>query len=494
LLVEFEDVQPYWHIFRFLTQDNLIVNGNVGIGTTPAEDLHVDGSIKAESKATIGPDNTNLSWWGIVAGSENIADGQGSGVLAGRFNEVNSEYSVITGGTANKAEGDFSVVSGGYGNRALGEYSFVGGGGPAAPGFPDSNVAIGNYTVITGGMSNEAVGNYGAIGGGVGNHVTGEASVVSGGSSHYANGDYSSIGGGYNNNTYSGANHATVAGGEFNSAGGIYSLVGGGYNNDALGDYSLVGGGYWNRALGDYSVVVGGGGPTSADSNTATGSHSFVGAGYNNLASGPYSFVAGGAGNTAGGNCSFAAGSGCNATGITSIALGSNCNTSGLYSFALGENANANHNNTFVWSDGSSTSSERSGQFRVGADGGVRLDINGYYFDFRYQVSVPSRVLYCSNGAKLTAAGVWTNNSSRDLKENYLRGISSGRNDEIILNTFFAAIVLQINAGIDVNTFHSFVTRHSFPPFGVIVANVVIRLEFKLILSDIICALIRTIT
>lgn len=93
------------------------------------------------------------------------------------------------------------------------------------------------------------------------------------------------------------------------------------------------------------------------------------------------------------------------------------CIASGYRSCAMGDSAHASHDYSFVWGGGGSTSSMRTGQFRVSASGGVRLDINeGKYFEF-LSTGNPERLLVCSNGAYLSADGVWYDAPRRDRVE-----------------------------------------------------------------------------
>jgi len=85
-----------------------------------------------------------------------------------------------------------------------------------------------------------------------------------------------------------------------------------------------------------------------------------VGAGNTNLASN--ATIAGGLNNTIGGNA------------IAAVIPGGEDNTAnGSHSFAAGEQATAEHDNTFVWSDGTATSSTNTRQFTVHASNGIRL-------------------------------------------------------------------------------------------------------------------------
>jgi len=85
-----------------------------------------------------------------------------------------------------------------------------------------------------------------------------------------------------------------------------------------------------------------------------------VGTGNTSLASN--ATIAGGLNNTIGGNA------------VAAVIPGGEDNTAnGSHSFAAGEQATAEHDNTFVWSDGTATSSTNTRQFTVHASNGIRL-------------------------------------------------------------------------------------------------------------------------
>jgi hypothetical protein len=155
---------------------------------------------------------------------------------------------------------------------------------------------------------------------------------------------------------------ATIAGG---GAAYFYDL---GDTNSVTADFGTVGGGGNNTASGVFSTVGGG------LNNTASGGYSTVGGGIDNTASGTESMVAGGYNNKAAGNNSFAAGQDCNVI----------------------------HDNSFMFSDGSTSfSTQAADTFNVLASG-------GYYF-------------YTGSGAglKLLAGQTaWSSISDRDVKKN----------------------------------------------------------------------------
>jgi hypothetical protein len=217
-----------------------------------------------------------------------------------------------------------------------------------------------------------ASGDYSVIGGGVDNTASGDGATVGGGGFNTASGEYATVGGG-GFNTASGE-YATVGGGQENTASDSAATVGGGYQNTASGEYATVGGGRGNTASGSLATVGGG------SSNTASGSYATVGGGAGNTASGGYSVVPGGYGNTANAG----------------------------YNLVFGENV-----------DPSVTETHRVYFF---GDGGSRpsgfLVINRLDGDHPIHVGTNNTN---GNGAYLTAAGVWTNGSSRSFKERFVQ-------------------------------------------------------------------------
>jgi hypothetical protein len=145
----------------------------------------------------------------------------------------------------------------------------------------------------------------------------------------------------------------------------------------------------------DDGGTIGGGGDNQAgDGSTDTGNATYatVGGGYTNVASGSYATIPGGQNNTAQGD----------------------------FSFAAGYRAKANHLGSFVWSDPRSATdftSQHNYQFRARAYGGFRFeDGESLWVEMAY---LPSSPITTSTGAYLTGGGAWTNNSDRNLKENF---------------------------------------------------------------------------
>jgi hypothetical protein len=268
---------------------------------------------------------------------------------------------------------------------------------PGPSGYGAPNVIGGApYNFVSSGVESATIGGGGAINfegsGPYTNSVTGDAGTVSGGLQNTASaygtiaggventaGPGSSIGGGGNNYT---SNSCTIGGGDFNVAVGDYSTVSGGYNNFA--------GGY-----GD--VVAGGGLTLYVGRNLASGTNSVVGGGAFNLAITNYATVPGGYSNLAGGQFSFAAGS----------------------------LAQATNNASFVWSDGSvTTTSITNNTVTMRATNGFRF--------------------FTGNGAAgaqlLANATSWTTLSDRNAKKNF-----SPVNAEAVLDKLAAIPIQQWN-------------------------------------------------
>jgi hypothetical protein len=245
------------------------------------------------------------------------------------------------------------------------------------------------------------------------------ATIGGGGASGGANqvtDNYGTVGGGYKNRAgnddvwASNAPYATVSGGEHNVASGSHATVGGGLYNTASGYASTVSGG------GGFDDVIG-----TPLSNTATGSYSTIGGGVLNTADGFGAAVGGGESNAAGGEDAVVSGgllNSANGSGAT-VPGGEGNVAAGNHSFAAGRKAKADHQGAFVWADSTDADlhSERSDQFRVRANGGVRLDVNSGGWVNIWNAG-NGRLLDTSTGAFLSQGGMWANASGREEKEN----------------------------------------------------------------------------
>ena len=185
-------------------------------------------------------------------------------------------------------------------------------------------------------------------------------------------------------------NFCTVTGGQYNSAKGNHSFVGGGLNNDASGNFSVAAGGFYSYAGNSYATV--GGGRT----NEATGTAATIAGGWLNTASGFYSAIPGGAENDA----------------------------EGMYSLAGGRKGKALHDGSMVFCANTnindSVMSGGNEQIVFYADGGIFITDSSQTAPYN-----TSRLINTKNGAYLSSTGVWTNSSSRELKENF-RSVDNG--------------------------------------------------------------------
>jgi hypothetical protein len=415
--------------------------------------LNTAGNGSADTGAFIGGGINNS----IAAGSMNVIVGgsgnyisnsqqQGGSVIGGGISDtVNSDMAVICGGRQNKACQNLAIIVGGENNVVDGVGSMIGGGMNNTAGrmLPDSciivggganNYAAGRYNTIGGGYANNIMADYATVGGGRNNFAWGMKSTIAGGVSNDASRISSTIGGGENNIA---GDYSTVAGGINNAASGLYTMVGGGLNNTVNNDGSVISGGegntiicvaggiasgYNNAAGGAYTdtaAFVGGG-----SFNNALGSHSTIAGGLNNRGSSPYTTIGGGAQDTASNQWATISGGSHNvASGWGSMIPGGAENVAaGTYSFAGGLGAHANHNGCFIYSDdypASSYLSDRDGQTKFKSRGGVKFDVNSLTSWVEIWNNGSGKLINTSTGAYLSTAGAWTNNSDRNLKENF---------------------------------------------------------------------------
>ncbi len=362
---------------------------------------------------------TNSTYGTISGGSLNSIgiDASFATIAGGAYNGIGSgsPESAIGGGSENFIYGDASqtgasVISGGYYNIIFTNAfcSFIGGGEyNSILGDPNDN----GGTAIVGGVNNVIQTNApnSFIGGGYGNSIFGDAndygaSVIVGGGYNTINknSDHAFIGGGWYNfmgsNDYEGvivggyqnsmlnsAGYSFIGSGEDNiiSTNTAHASVVGGYNNviGTNAEYSFIGGGLNNTIYGDNqnygtSVIVGG----DADIAYPGSFNSFIGGGQNNTigTNADHSTIAGGINNS--------------------------ISTGAYQSFAAGAGTKVNNNNSFVWGDGSTTTSSSAGNsvtFR--ASGGYRFFTGSG-----------------SGGATLAAGATsWTTLSDRNAKKDF---------------------------------------------------------------------------
>jgi hypothetical protein len=231
-------------------------------------------------------------------------------------------------------------------------------------------------------LTNTASGDWSAVGGGGLNTASGLYATVGGGGTNSAGADHATVSGGYGNSALDAA--ATVAGGYSNRAGSSGAFVGGGAYNDATGAGTVIAGGEQNVISATYATIAGG------SQNVVSATYGTIGGGRNSIVTGNYGTVPGGDNNAA----------------------------LGAYSFAAGHQAMAAHNGSFVWSDsGGSATSQRNDQFLVQTNGGALFqDRTGLWVELVWDITKP---ISTSTGAYLSGGGIWTDNSDRNLKENF---------------------------------------------------------------------------
>ncbi|HWD17749.1 MAG TPA: tail fiber domain-containing protein [Verrucomicrobiae bacterium] len=372
-------------------------NGNAGansangafLGTSDnqALEIHVNGlrALRVEPNAS-GP-NLIGGYAGNLVDSNSFGVVIGGGGGSGFVNHASSTLATIGGGSGNVigASANDCVIGGGRQNIIdSGNWrAFIGGGSGnwiQAGSSPGSGVSSTSSAVIAGGFGNTIISNAyeSAIGGGAGNSI---ASV------------FSDIPGGRNNRIEVLANDADIGGGTGNiiQTNAYNSVIGGGFTNRIQTNAirSLIGGGSANTILtnASYAIIVAG------LNNTNGSPYSFLGGGSNNfISTAALAVLSGGASNIASGYAAAIPG------GYHNLAAGD-------YSFAAGLNAQTMHNNSFIWSDGSTnTSSTGTNQFIARASGGV--------------------ILYTSTdtstGASLPAgSGAWASLSDRNSKDSF---------------------------------------------------------------------------
>jgi hypothetical protein len=346
---------------------------------------------------------------GTVGGGANNQAGDDAGttddawfaaVAGGRANVASASQATVGGGWNNTASGVSATVAGGYDNTASGYVATVGGG--------DDNTASDTYCTTGGGYFNTASGFSATVGGGYANGAAGGSATVGGGQGNSASVLGATVGGGLYNTASGGS--ATISGGESNTASGHAATVGGGEANTASGDQATIGGGNSNTTGAERATIGGG------DSNTASGSYSTVGGGIENEASGQSATVGGGWANVASGERATVGGGGENiASGGNATVPGGWLNTAqGDRSFAAGYRAKANNIGCFVWGDSTDAdvACDSDNGFVVRASGNV-------WFGTTSSPDLATGFINTSTGAYLSSAGVWTDNSDRDAKENF---------------------------------------------------------------------------
>jgi hypothetical protein len=259
------------------------------------------------------------------------------------------------------------------------------------------------------GDPNRVTDDFGTVGGGEDNRVGDNAgttsdkpdATVGGGAANIASGDASTVGGG-ESNTASALN-SLVAGGAANTASGLQATVGGGLGNRATQRIATVSGGTGNTANGNGATIAGGA------SNSASGPQATVAGGELNFANAEQSALGGGFANTAGGVNATVPGGAFNQAG-------------GDFSFAAGRRARAANDGAFVWADSTNAviSSTANDQFIARAGGGFFLTSTNRLPEDQGLINTSAGANpNGTNGAYLSAGGVWTDVSGEDAKEGF---------------------------------------------------------------------------
>jgi len=282
-------------------------------------------------------------------------------------------------------------------------------GGPA-----DNTVTDGaSGATISGGgnanLPNRVTDDFGSVGGGEGNQAGDNAGTTN-------DRPDATVGGGVFN--FASGVAATVGGGDSNTASGPKALVAGGENNTASALDATVGGGVGNHAI-TRNATVSGGGSNSANGNAAT-----IGGGVVNSASGAQGTVAGGELNFANAELSAVGGGFSNTAGGTAAAVpgGEFNHADGDFSFAAGRRAKANDNGSFVWADSTNAdiASTANDQFIARAGGDFFLTSNSTLPEDQGLINTSAGANPDgTNGAYLSAGGVWIDVSDENAKQGF---------------------------------------------------------------------------
>jgi hypothetical protein len=259
------------------------------------------------------------------------------------------------------------------------------------------------------GDPNRVTDDFGTVGGGEDNLAGDGAGLTSdrpdatvgGGVANIASGAEATVGGG-DSNTASGLN-ALVAGGTGNTASGIQATVGGGIGNRAIQRIATISGGSANSANGNGATIAGGA------ANSASGAQSAVAGGELNFANAEQAALGGGFSNTVGGR-------------LATVPGGAFNQANGDFSLAAGRRAQANHNGAFVWADSTNgaIASTASDQFIARAGGHFFLTATNTLPEDQGLINTSAGANPDgTNGAYLSAGGVWTDVSDEHAKERF---------------------------------------------------------------------------
>lgn len=432
-------------------EGNSRIEGSVVIGTGDADGTlsFTAGANNAASgnySIALGADNTATGNYSNVGGGlENIASGAGAGIGGGNGNLASGDSSFIGGGSLNIASGRRSFIGAGRENIASGDLTHIGGGWLnyasalyATIGGGERDSATAQWATVAGGRNNDAEGGYSTIGGGTGNRAAGTRSFIGGGTGNYADGfDAIVVGGEYCTTLVAGG---FVGGGDDNVVEGINGVIAGGIDNRVTGYASAILGGINNQVDGDSAVIVGGLDNTIAlgaslatvgggRQNTVTGYIAVISGGWLNTATGNYSAIAGGSGHIASGPGAFIGGGVSHtATRPYATVVGGGFNDcAGGWSTILGGSGNSIEGTLITDTDYSlvfgnsvvNRTSYRAMIFNSSSPGRLGINRDSDEGGLSHPIHVGT-INTNGNGARLTAAGVWTDASSRTFKENFV--------------------------------------------------------------------------
>ena len=166
-----------------------------GVNVQVVNGTGVESTLNGTGNLIVGYDETPGKQTGshnFLLGGPDQSDTSYGGILAGRANTTSNGYASILGGQYNNAAGYASTIGGGYSNKTSSNNSTVSSG--------CSNLAgTGTLAVNANCTKTADTGFYVSVTGGTGNQAEAENSTVSGGAYNLANDLYTSISGGCDN-------------------------------------------------------------------------------------------------------------------------------------------------------------------------------------------------------------------------------------------------------------------------------------------------------
>ncbi|MEN2993650.1 MAG: hypothetical protein ABDH91_08895 [Bacteroidia bacterium] len=381
-----------------------------------------------------------------------VASGEFSVICGGLRNTASAFGSVVVGGHGNSATGQNAAIVGGLRNQATLTSTFVGGG--------ERNVASINGASVVGGAENQASGFNSVVCGGFRNTAQGAQSMVGGGQDNVSSGEFSAIVGGWDNRVRD--IYTTILGGQRNTARLPYAVVLNGEQNTSDCQYCFIANGANNTAsgtrfngiingrsnqiamgAGDYNTILNGEGnilENAGEHNSILGgsnnrmgaeSYSTILTGRNNsipTSGSSYELILGGRGHTISASephnsiLNGQNGSILNSAAYSTILNGTNVTiVGGNHNILLGgENNTVNGNYVIAFGNGIAVAGEdRRVYLFTEADWGA-LVMNRPDNPAGYPIYVGTLGNGSNgSGAYLTGGGVWTNASSRFIKDRF---------------------------------------------------------------------------